>query len=106
MVENQVNPNELSSSSSINSDNVGRKCTFFDLLGIRCYILAACAGMMSQFVYSFMEPILAHTLEDLSLTQVEIGWFFMILPAAYIPSSIGLDQFPKRWDKRMILIFG
>ena len=61
---------------------------------------------MSQFVYSYMEPILAHALEDLSLSQVEIGWFFMILPAAYIPSSIALDALPKRWDKRLVILFG
>ena len=30
----------------------------------------------------------------------------MILPAAYIPSSIGLDLFAKRYDKRIILIIG
>ena len=61
---------------------------------------------MSQFIYSFMEPILAKTLEDQNLNQIEIGWFFMILPAAYIPSSIALDFLPKRWDKRVVIMFG
>lgn len=97
------NISQKSSSSSIQH---GKQCSYFDLLSNRCFFLAACAGAMSQFVYSYMEPILAHTLEDLSLSQVEIGWFFMILPAAYIPSCIGLDYLPKRWDKRYILIMG
>ena len=53
-----------------------------------------------------MEPILAMALSDFNLSQVEIGWFFMILPAAYIPSSIALDALPKRWDKRIVILIG
>ena len=30
----------------------------------------------------------------------------MILPASYIPGSIGLDYLPKSWDKRGIIMFG
>ena len=53
-----------------------------------------------------MEPILAKRLEDMDLTQVQIGWFFMLLPAAYIPSSIAVEKLPRRWDKRILLIVG
>ena len=94
----------ISSSSSL--AELHEKCTFLDLLGDRGFFLAACAGAMSQFIYSYMEPILAKTLEDLSLDQIQIGWFFMILPAAYIPSAIFLDFVPKQWDKRIVIMFG
>ena len=30
----------------------------------------------------------------------------MILPAAYIPSAMIIDKFPKRWDKRIVIISG
>ena len=53
-----------------------------------------------------MEPILAKRLEEVQLDQVQIGGFFMILPAAYIPSAIALDYLPKRWDKRLVIIAG
>jgi len=53
-----------------------------------------------------MEPILAKRLEEVQLDQVQIGWFFMILPAAYIPSAIALDYLPKHWDKRKVIITG
>ena len=59
---------------------------------------------MSQFVYSFMEPILAKTLEELSLTQVDIGWFFIILPAAYIPAAISINYMPKIDKKKLIMV--
>ena len=59
----------VSSLSSVQDDDQG-KCSFLDLLGNRCFLLAACAGTMSQFVYSYMEPILAKTLEDYNLDQV------------------------------------
>ena len=70
------------------------------------YTMSALAGTTVQFIYSFMEPILAKRLEEVDLDQVQIGWFFMILPAAYIPSAIALDYLPKRWDKRMVIIMG
>jgi MFS family permease len=70
------------------------------------YVMAALAGCVAQFIYSFMEPILAKQLEGLDLNQVQIGWFFMILPASYIPSSITLDYLPKTWDKRGMLMIG
>lgn len=53
-----------------------------------------------------MEPILAKRLEDIELDQVQIGWFFMILPAAYIPSAIAMDFLPKSWSKPMVMIIG
>lgn len=30
----------------------------------------------------------------------------MILPAAYIPSAIAIEKLPRRWDKRIVIIFG
>ena len=30
----------------------------------------------------------------------------MLLPAAYIPSAIAIEKLPKRWDKRVMIIFG
>lgn len=86
--------------------DIGDKLTFKDLFFSPPYMLAALAASVSQFIYSYMEPILAKRLEDLDLTQVQIGWFFMILPASYIPGSIGLDYLPKTWDKRGIIMFG
>jgi len=68
--------------------------------------MSALAGTTVQFIYSFMEPILAKRLEDMRLDQIQIGWFFMILPAAYIPSAVALDYLPKRWDKRVAIIMG
>lgn len=70
------------------------------------FTMSALAGTTVQFIYSFMEPILAKRLEEVELDQIQIGWFFMILPAAYIPSAIALDYLPKRWDKRMVIIMG
>jgi len=70
------------------------------------YTMSALAGTTVQFIYSYMEPILAKRLEEVQLDQVQIGWFFMILPAAYIPSAIALDYLPKNWDKRKVIIIG
>lgn len=68
--------------------------------------MSALAGTTVQFIYSFMEPILAKRLEEMDLNQVQIGWFFMILPAAYIPSAIVVEKIPKQWDKRTVIIMG
>jgi len=53
-----------------------------------------------------MEPIMAKRLEEMHLDQVHIGWFFMILPAAYIPSAIAMDYLPKVWNKQIVIVFG
>ena len=70
------------------------------------YTMSALAGTTVQFIYSFMEPILAKRLEEVELDQVQIGWFFMILPAAYIPSAIAIEFLPKHLDKRLAIIIG
>jgi MFS family permease len=83
------------------------KVTFCGLLWKHpIFTMSALAGTTVQFIYSFMEPILAKRLEEMELDQVQIGWFFMILPASYIPSAIALDYLPKRWDKRLVIIIG
>ena len=70
------------------------------------FLMSALAGTQVQFIYSFMEPILAKRLEEMQLDQVQIGWFFMILPAAYIPTAFALDWLPKRWNQRIVIIIG
>ena len=44
--------------------------TFLSLIKNPQYLLSSMAGCVSQFVYSYLEPILAKRLEDLTLTQV------------------------------------
>ena len=44
--------------------------TFTDLVFSPPFMMAAMAASVSQFIYSYMEPILAKRLEDLDLSQV------------------------------------
>ena len=44
--------------------------TYRDLMSDSNYVMAALAGCVAQFIYSFMEPILAKQLEGLDLNQV------------------------------------
>jgi hypothetical protein len=70
------------------------------------FTVSALTGTTVQFFYSYMEPIMAKRLEEMHLDQVHIGWFFMILPAAYIPSAIAMDYLPKVWNKQIVIVFG
>ena len=61
------NSNDLSSLST-DIDDENPKLSFLDLLRNPTYLLASLAGCVSQFIYSYMEPILAKRLEELHLT--------------------------------------
>ena len=62
------------------------------------------AGTLGYFLYGFMEPILAFRVKQFNLSQVEIGFFFIIMPIFYIPTSMWVQNVPNGIEKRMILI--
>ena len=76
----------------------------FELLKYPRFLFAALSGVLGYFLYDFQSPVLAVRVEEFNLTQVEIGLFFMIMPAIYIPTSIMVQKVPNGVEKRAILI--
>ena len=74
------------------------------LLRIPRFALAALAGSLTYFTYSFMEPILAIRLNDFSLSSLSRGLFFAVLPCFYIPASLMIQYVPSKVEKRAIII--
>ena len=54
------------------------------------FLLAGISSIMMYFVWTAMEPILAPRLDELQLSQMEIGIFFTLCPVAYIISGLGV----------------
>ena len=107
-IQSDENLDDESSVDPLNDSLDGEEKVTFSRLICKhpVYLMSALAGTQVQFIYSYMEPILARRMEEMDLSQVQIGWFFMILPAAYIPSAMIIEKFPKRWDKRVVIISG
>lgn len=57
-------------------------------------------------MFDFFGPILGLRLIDLGLNENEVGLFFCILPPIYIVSCVVVAYFPKRIDKKVIIITG
>ena len=66
--------------------------------------MAALSGSLAYFTYTFFEPILAERLTDFSLTSMQIGLFFAIYPAFYIPGTLLVQFTPKDIEKRLTLM--
>lgn len=81
-----------------------RMVSISTLLKIPRFTLAALAGSLTYFTYSFMEPILAIRLNDFSLSQIRRGLFFAVLPCFYIPASLMIQYVPSQVKKRAIII--
>ena len=47
---------------------------------------------------------MAERLLDFKLTQVQIGLFFMLATAAYVPGCLTASIIPKRIERRVVLI--
>jgi len=62
--------------------------TAFQLLRFPKFFFAALSGTLGYFLYGFMEPVLAFRVKEFNLDQVQIGFFFVIMPIFYIPTSI------------------
>ena len=64
--ESDASSNDIASNSTDADDQ--DKISYRSLLMNPNYVMAALAGCVAQFIYAFMEPILAKRLEDLDLT--------------------------------------
>ena len=89
----------------LHHDLYQRKATMTELLRIPRFILAALAGSLTYFTYSFMEPILAIRLNDFTnLSQIRRGLFFAVMPCFYIPASLIIQYVPSKIEKRVVII--
>ena len=68
------------------------------------FTMAALSSSLCYFATAYMEPILAERLVDFDLTTMQIGFFFAIWPVFYIPSSIAVQYFSYKVDKRVTII--
>lgn len=82
------------------------KVSFFKLLSTKKFILASMGGMMANFMYWFMEPVLAFRLSEFNITPFAIGMFFSIQPISYIIVSFTISWFTKYYANRGLIMIG
>lgn len=81
-----------------------KKVSLCSLLSHMRFTMAALSSSLCYFATAYMEPILAERLVDFDLTTMQIGFFFAIWPVFYIPSSIAVQYFSYKVDKRVTII--
>ena len=75
------------------------------LLSIRLFLLASMGGMMANFMYCYMEPVLIF-----HLSEFHISWFsisiFSIKPLSYMIVSILNSWLAKYFSNRELITIG
>ena len=69
-------------------------------------MFAASAGALVDFNFVYIEPILANRLVEKGLSVLQIGLFFAIFPACYLPACILVRYIPKNIEKSVGIIIG
>lgn len=82
------------------------KISILKLLCTRKFLLAAMGGMMSLFMYCYMEPVLAFRIEEFDISAFGVGMFFSIQPISYILVSFTISWFTKLYANRALIIVG
>lgn len=100
------------SNGSVNSKKsketvVFTKIPICKLLGYKQFVFAMMSGSLGYFIGSFVEPILALRLkETYHFKDSVISLFFVIHFLGYLIFSPLVQFIPKRFEKRLIMIFG
>lgn len=83
------------------------KVSFIRLLTIRRFLLASMGGMMANFMYCYMEPVLAFRISEFdNVTSFSMGMFFAIQPISYILVSFTISWFTKHFANRGLIMIG
>jgi MFS family permease len=82
------------------------KVSFFKLLTTRRFLIASMGGMMSNFMYTYMEPVLAFRISQFNVSAFQIGMFFSIQPISYIILSFTISYFTGKYANRGIIMLG
>lgn len=82
------------------------KVSFCKLLSTRKFIIASMGGMMANFMYCYMEPVLAFRLNEFEISQFSVGMFFSIQPISYIVLSFSISWFTKNYANRGLIMLG
>lgn len=82
------------------------KVSFCRLLTNRKFLLASMGGMMANFMYCFMEPVLAFRISEFDISPFAIGMFFSIQPISYIIVSFTISWFTKYYANRGLIMLG
>lgn len=82
------------------------KVSFWKLLTTRRFLIASMGGMMSNFMYTFMEPVLAFRISQFNVSAFQIGMFFSIQPISYIILSFTISYFTGKYANRGIIMLG
>ena len=85
-------------------DETEPKPSFKALMSSARYMFPTLTASLAYGHFMTMEPILAVRLAEKSLTTIQIGMFFTILPVFYIACSSSAQYIPKKIDKRVIII--
>ena len=101
-MENNADPfTDMRQDSSQN-----QKVSFLKLLSTRKFLLASMGGMMANFMYCYMEPVLAFRLSEFHISEFSIGMFFCIQPISYIIVSILISWLTQHYSNRGLIIIG
>jgi MFS family permease len=101
---NERRIHEYEDSQSLRGKNI--KVSFIKLLTTRRFLIASMGGMMSNFMYTYMEPVLAFRLSEFEISAFQIGMFFAIQPISYIALSFTISWFTSRYANRGVIIMG
>jgi len=83
------------------------KVSFCKLLSTRRFIIASMGGMMANFMYCYMEPVLAFRIKEFDIANSPLGMiFFSIQPISYIIVSFTISWFTKTYSNRGLIMIG
>mmetsp|Transcript_18746 Transcript_18746/g.16596 ORF Transcript_18746/g.16596 Transcript_18746/m.16596 type:complete len:350 (+) Transcript_18746:167-1216(+) len=83
------------------------KVSFCKLLGTRRFIIASMGGMMANFMYCYMEPVLAFRIKEFDIANSPLGMiFFSVQPISYILVSFSISWFTKNYANRGLIMIG
>lgn len=82
------------------------RVSFCKLLCTRRFLIASMGGMMSNFMYTYMEPVLAFRIAEFDVSKFQIGMFFSIQPISYIILSFTISWFTKNYANRGLIMMG
>ena len=87
-------------------DSTTTKVSFTKLLWTRRFLLGSMGGMMANFMYCYMEPVLAFRISQFDISSFAIGMFFSIQPISYIFVSFTISWFTKIYANRALIMGG
>ena len=99
--------NKSKSSNNSKETVVFAKVPILTLLTYKQFVFAMMSGSLGYFIGSFVEPILALRLKDTyHFKDSVISLFFVIHFLGYLIFSPLVQYIPKRFEKRIIMMFG